>query len=300
MSDQSFSFTSLPFDIRHKIYRILLISPGKMLVKNYSQSGVRPSQYKIEPGTELLHRSYSNKQIWREASEVYYGENTFLMSLYTMIDFLQATGNFPIDEMHSPRGLIRNIELNLGHLGKLGMASALRQIDILLTYPGLQNVLVTIWTSLIPHGPSNGLIAKGHLSTIVGALRKLKAHVGKSMSLSTYDSGTIPFGVKYVGRDSIRYGENLSWLLDVPSEQSLERVTKGQGSLRECLMMEMATKWAPVSKGQAEGDSPSEKNCLAGARSAALGISARKVALSDAFKNDRPWRKSTLQNLKID
>ena len=258
ISEQSFPFTSLPFDIRHHIYAIMFVSPKDIVVKNYSLSGVRRSQYKVEPGTELLHRSYSNYQVWKEASEVYYGENTFLMTPFTVSHFLEATeatGTFPIHEVHHPRNLIRNIKLTLGNLGNVGFVMALRHLKILLTCPKLENLSVHICVSLIPFSPLSQFFASGCLSLIVCALRKLKAHVGNNMILTTSsDSGAVPFEAKYVGCDSVRLAENMTWLLDIPSEQIIEKVTKGQGSLRECLTVEMASRWAPpVEEGPAKG-----------------------------------------------
>lgn len=84
-----------------------------------------------------------------------------------------------------------------------------------------------------------------------------------------------PFEAKYVGCDRIGFRENMSWLLDIPSEEIIEKVAKGNGSLRECLTMEMATKWAPpVKKGEAaKGDDsypPGKERLARATRNAAL------------------------------
>lgn len=248
ISTQPFPFTSLPYDIQHNIYRFLLVSPQDIVVKNYSISGISRKRYKVEPGTELLHRSYSNDAIWKEATEIYYAENTFAMTKFTMSYFLLAAATFPSHEMHRPRELIRNVKLTAGCLSELSFRSAVRQIDILLRCPRLKNLTLEYWAFLIPYHRNcalSNLYLTGRLALIMDALRKLKAHVGKNMVLITSDSGTIPFEARYNGRDCIGTKEDLSWLLDIPSETIKEKVINGRGSLRECLTVEMATKWAP-------------------------------------------------------
>lgn len=241
------------------------------MVKDYSAIGLWRRRYKVEPGTELLHRSYSNDVIWKEASEVYYEENTFAMTKITMSYFLRATATFPY-EMHRPRELIRNIKLTAGCLSQSSFGTAVRQVDILLKCPRLKNVTLEYWAILIPyhpHCPLSSLFLTGHLAKIVGALRKLKAHVSKNMILIASDSDTTPFQTNYVGYDRIDPKEDLSWLLDIPSEKIKEKVANGQGSLRECLAVEMATKWAPpLIQDQAKwglGDSPPGEKSLTGA-----------------------------------
>ena len=266
--NRPFPFTSLPYDIRHNIYRILFVSPQDIVVKDYSAIGLWRRRYTVEPGTELLHRSYSNDAIWKEASEIYYGENTFVMTKITMSYFLMATATFPY-EIHRPRELIRNIKLTAGCLSESSFETAVRQVDILRECPRLKNVTLEYWAILIPYHPRcplSKLFLTGRLATIVGALRKLKAHVSKNMILIASDSDTIPVQTNYVGDDRIDMKEDLSWLLDIPSEKIKEKVANGQGSLRECLAVEMATKWAPpLIEDQAKwvlGDSPPGEKSL--------------------------------------
>lgn len=242
------------------------------------QFGLWRRQYKIKRGTELLHRSYSSYAIWKEASEVYYGENTFAVNIRRMAYFLEAMGSFPIHEVHGPRNLIRRIAVTFGYPGKGDFVSALRPINLLLACPRLEYVRIDVLTYLVPPKPSSVTFAWENLVATVNTLRKLKAHFGKNMIILTLDPYPCPYEAEYVGDDCLYEEEDKSWLLDIPSQQIIDKVAEGQGSLRECLTVQMATRWAPAARESRveqgdDGSLPGQKGLTRALRSAAREIS---------------------------
>ncbi|MCJ1466090.1 hypothetical protein MMC07_004709 [Pseudocyphellaria aurata] len=249
------SFTSLPREIRDMIYKEVLAVSTPEHMSYTTQDYAQGYGETLKEGHGLLHAGYSNRQIAREAREAYHRYNTFRGDAVLLSRFLAGKIHIGGGEWFFPSKHVRNIIITITFYGRLLSSIDVRPRDLHLSCPNLQTVVLEAFAHGSPtvYIPRSVHIAEAKEVIFLG--RRLQQYLeGINLKLYLHD---FYFRGNLNTPDEIRKMKTLdgtmdvSWLIDKPDPEMVEKVEQDRGSDQEWLMVQMATYWAPI--GQEHG-----------------------------------------------
>ena len=242
------SFTSLPREIRDQIYK-------EILVRSKPEPTMPTVLPHIWPRPALLNPASSNPQIAREACEVYYKYNTFVTPAVGLSKFLACELYVGDAELFSPGAYVQKIFVNIDFMdSSMSDSLAVDFHGISLSCPNLRTVILRCSVEEFNRAPlipqCFGL--KG-VTNIIYLCRRLKSEIS-DIQLELYLPGfcynkahLIPQVVgASLGPCNILKEKSVTWLMDEPDQETIEKLKKGEGTIQEWLMAKMARKWAPI------------------------------------------------------
>ena len=257
------SFISLPREIRDQIYKeILLSSPPE-----YTFHTTVLYDNPIGPRRALLNPAFSNPQIAREACEVYYGYNAFAVHAAVLETFLACKFYLGGGEWFFPAVCIQKIVVTIDFMeSAMSDSLAVNFRGISLSCPKLQTVILKCSAN-----EENGAIFVPRctkvidIRNIIYLCRRLKSVIS-GIQLELYLPGFCYNRVHLspqtvdapLGRCKILKDIDVSWLMDEPDQETIEKLKRGKGTIREWLTAKMARKWAPIKEKKSFVDSDEE------------------------------------------
>lgn len=245
------SFTSLPREIRDQIYKeVLVVSEPEQMFNT-----VHPHGHPIKAGHGLLQFAFSNQQIAREACEIYYGYNTFTADAVILSRFLVSEIDLGGGEWFFPAACVKKIIITITFFGNVMTSLDVDSRDLSFRCPKLRTIVLESFAN----GNSVIFIPRcarlTDVQKIVYLGRKLKREMNSiklELYLHDFCYNRIHGSQQNVGTAGrckpLDGNTDAIWLIDEPDQEIIEKVEDGQGSDREWLVVQMATKWAPIEK----------------------------------------------------
>lgn len=242
-------FTLLPREIRDQIYKeVLVVSEPETMFNT-----VHPDGHPIKAGHGLLHSAFSNQQIAREACEIYYGYNTFTADAIVLSRFLVSKIDLGGGDWFFPAACVTKIIITITFFGSVMTSLDVDSRDISLRCPKLRTIVLESFAN----GNSVIFIPRCarliDVQKIVYLGRKLKKEINSiklELYLHDFCYSRIHGSQQNIGTagrcTTLDGNTDVIWLIDEPDPQIIEKVEDGQGSDREWLVVQMATRWAPI------------------------------------------------------
>lgn len=245
------SFTLLPREIRDMIYKEALV----LSVPEHMFYTTQHCGQTLKEGHGLLHSAFSTQQIAREACEVYYRYNTFEGDAVFLSRFLASKIHIGGGKWFFPSEHVRKIIITITFFGLVMSSIDVNSRELYLSCPKLQTIVLESFA----HGnpiifiPRSVQITEARKIVYLGRrLKKDLEGINLDIYLHNFYYRRNPNASGGVGDMKYLDGTlNVSWLVDRPDQEMVEKVEQGQGSDKEWLMVQMATYWAPI--GQEHG-----------------------------------------------